>query len=195
MAHYFSNDTDVKSNRKEVTFDVNHIPITVYTDHGVFNKGYLDLGTEILLNNIELTDSKHVLDLGCGSGIIGLYVSKKYGIDVDMVDINARAVALAKDNLERNDIIQKVWQSDGFEAIDGTYDTVILNPPIHAGKHVVYTLFEDTKDHLYPGGELIIVMHKKHGAKSAIKKLNSLFDDVRIVTRDKGFYVIIAKII
>ncbi|MEC9485162.1 MAG: methyltransferase [Candidatus Izemoplasma sp.] len=195
MPHYFSNDTDVKSNRKQVTFDINHIPITVYTDHGVFNKGYLDLGTQILLNTIEVDDSSHVLDLGCGSGIIGIYLTKKFHVDVDMVDINERAVALTKDNLTLNNLSQKIWQSDGYENINRSYDMVVLNPPIHAGKRVVYRLFEQTKEHLNPGGKFVIVMHKKHGAKSAIKKLNSIFNDVRIVTRDKGFYVIIAKII
>ncbi|MCF7925149.1 MAG: methyltransferase [Candidatus Izimaplasma sp.] len=194
MAHYFSNDKDLKSNRKQVTIDINNIALTLYTDHGVFNKGYLDLGTKILLNTVILDAHQKVLDLGCGSGIIGMYLNKQYNACVDMVDINQRAVNLAKDNIACNDLDLNVFQSDGFEHIDALYDVVILNPPIHAGKLVVYQLFEETANHLKPDGLFYVVIHKKHGAKSALKKLNSIFNEVRIITREKGFFVISGKI-
>jgi 16S rRNA (guanine1207-N2)-methyltransferase len=193
MAHYFSKKADVKSNQKQVTFCIDTVELTLITDHGLFNKGHLDQGTASLLQVIDVKPEHRVLDLGCGSGIIGLYCLKRFNCQVDMVDINERAVKIATENLALIKEKASVYQSDGFEQIDGLFDVIILNPPIHAGKAVIYQLFKDAYQHLDQSGSFYMVMHKKHGAKSAIAFLKEIYDCVTILRRDKGFYSVIAK--
>ena len=105
MSQYFENDDKVKSNisLKEVT--VKNIKYYFYTDNGVFNKSGLDYGTRLLLNNIDLSNKSSFLDIGCGAGVVGIYL-KKLNSDytVDMCDINKRAVDLTNKGLKKNGI-------------------------------------------------------------------------------------------
>jgi 16S rRNA (guanine1207-N2)-methyltransferase len=193
MAHYFSEKANVKSNQKQVTFCIDSVEMTMVTDHGLFNKGHLDKGTASLLQVLDVKPTHRLLDLGCGSGIIGIYCLKRFNCQVDMIDINERAVMIAKENVALNQEHASVYQSDGFEQVEGLFDVVILNPPIHAGKAVIYQLFKDAYKQLDQSGSFYMVMHKKHGAKSAIAFLEEIYDSVTILRRDKGFYSVIAK--
>ena len=192
MTHYFneSNDT-LKSNRKLIAFRVNNTDLKFYTDFGVFSKDNLDRGTEVLLKYLEVNpETKTVLDLGCGYGTVGVYIQKTYNLEVDMVDINKRAIELSKVNVELNNVNANVFQSDGLNEVTKKYDLIITNPPIRAGKELIYRFFTDSYNHLTDNGELYIVINKKHGAESAFKKLNSIYNDVQLVNRKKGFHVL-----
>lgn len=193
MAHYFEKQTDVKSNPLEVAFHIDNVEIKLQTNHGLFNKGHLDFGTKSLLPEVVCNKSDRVLDLGCGSGIIGIYINKKFGAEVDMIDINDRAVETALENVLMNQVKANVFQSDGYTNVEGNYDVIIQNPPIHAGKKVIYQLFKDSYEHLNKDGRFYIVMHKKHGAKSAMAFLEDLFGNNSILKREKGFYSLMAK--
>ena len=59
--------------------------------------------------------------------------------------------------------------------MEGVFDAVITNPPIRAGKAVIYKMFEDAKAHLVPGGALYLVIRKQQGAPSALKFLRELY--------------------
>ena len=111
-----------------------------------------------------------------------------------MVDINERAINLSRINVQKYKIENEVFLSDGFTNITKKYDYIITNPPIRTGKENVYRLLTDAKDHLLPSGALYVVINKKHGAESAIKKLNELYHQVVVLNRKKGFYVIECKI-
>ena len=141
MSQYFENDDKVKSNisLKEVT--VKNIKYYFYTDNGVFNKSGLDYGTRLLLNNIDLSNKSSFLDIGCGAGVVGIYL-KKLNSDytVDMCDINKRAVDLTNKGLKKNGINITAFESDAYSNIDSKYDCIISNPPIHAGKEKVYEI-------------------------------------------------------
>ncbi len=136
---------------------------------------------------------KTVLDLGCGYGVIGIYLGKKYQLNIDMVDINKRAIELSKKNIILNDVEVNVFQSDGFSNISKTYDLIVTNPPIRAGKKVYYQFFKDALSYLSNNGSLITVINKKHGASSAIKYLESIYKSVEIIGHKKGFKVILSK--
>ena len=84
----------------------------------------------------------------------------------------------------------KVLESKGFEQIKEKYDAVVTNPPIRAGKLVIYQIYADAKEHLLDGGVLYIVINKKHGAPSTIKYLEELFGNVEILDKKAGFNVI-----
>ncbi|PAT02464.1 hypothetical protein CI105_00405 [Candidatus Izimaplasma bacterium ZiA1] len=195
MSHYFSNDNDtLKSNPTEIAFSVNGISLKLTSDNGVFSKSDLDRGTRVLLETIELEENKTALDLGCGYGPVGIYLNQKFKINSDMVDINERAIRLSKINVQKYKINNEVFLSDGFTNITKKYDYIITNPPIRTGKENVYRLLTDAKDYLLPSGALYVVINKKHGAESAIKKLNELYHQVVVLNRKKGFYVIECKI-
>lgn len=195
MPHYFSEDNDtLKSNPKEIAFSVNDTNLKFNTDIGVFSKGSLDRGTKVLLDNLIVEDSdKKILDLGCGYGVIGIYVAKKYELDVNMVDINKRAIELTKKNIDLNNVNAIVFESDGFSNVTDKYDLIVMNPPIRAGKKVYYQFFEDSVNFLKEEGRLLLVINKKHGAMSAIKFLKTIYLSVEIVGKNKGFNVISCK--
>jgi 16S rRNA (guanine1207-N2)-methyltransferase len=67
---------------------------------------------------------------------------------------------------------------------------VLTNPPIRAGKEVVHRIFTDAYDCLVEGGSIWVVIQKKQGAPSAMKKLESLYRDVVEVSKDKGYKIL-----
>lgn len=195
MPHYFSEDNDtLKSNPKEIAFRVHNTDFSCTTDHGVFAKDGLDRGTEVLLKYLEVDpDYTTALDLGCGYGTIGLVLGKVFQLDVDMVDINKRAIDLSIQNSIHNEVKTNVFYSDGFEKISKNYNLIVTNPPIRVGKQKVYQLLENAKNYLTENGTLVFVINKKHGAISAIKYVETIYQAVEIVGKDKGFYVVACK--
>ena len=190
MNHYFTNDESLKSNPKVIAFSIKNTPLKFNTDDGVFSKGSFDRGTEVLLNFLDVEDHhKTALDLGCGYGVVGTYLQKAYDIEVDLVDVNQRAITLAKSNLDLNNVKGNVFESDGLNSVTKSYDLIVTNPPIRAGKEIVYRFFEDSKKHLKKNGDFYVVVNKKHGAESAFRKLDTIYGVVELVGRKKGFHV------
>lgn len=190
MGHYFEENPQTAHNRKEISFRFSSVNYTFVTDTNMFSKDKVDTGTQILLDAV----AKHgvgnkVLDLGCGYGVVGVVLNRTFGCEVDACDINRRAVESSVSNAQRNNAKVRAVVSDGFENLTDMYDDIVLNPPIRAGKAVIYRLFEESRDHLMEGGRLWIVIRKQHGALSAEKKLKELFNSVELVDRDKGFHV------
>lgn len=192
--HYFTNNDDLATKRKEVSFRFYNLSFSFQTDLGVFAKDGIDYGSRLLIENIlQQSPKENILDIGCGYGFMGIVVSKVWNTNVDMFDINDRAVALANINIEQNKVEGSVIQSDGFEKISKMYRLIMCNPPIRAGKKVIYQLFEDAYRHLMPDGELWIVIRKQHGGESATKYLASIYREVIKVDKSNGFWVIKAK--
>jgi len=192
MSHYFSENNDkLKSNPQVIAFSVKNTPLKFNTDNGVFSKNNFDRGTEVLLKYYEFNENhKTCLDLGCGYGVIGIYLNLVHNLEVDMVDVNKRAVELAKSNVLLNNSKANVFYSDGLNEITNKYDLIITNPPIRAGKEVIYRFFEDASKFLNENGEFFIVINKKHGAESALNKLNTIYKTVEVINKNKGFFVI-----
>lgn len=163
---------------------------TFETDAGVFSRDGLDEGSALLLQAALPQLRGRVLDLGCGWGPVGIIAAKlKPGIQVTMTDINLRAVELSRRNLELNGVSAQVLVGDGLEAVPGSFDWILLNPPIRAGKQTVYRLFRDSAARLTPGGRLAVVIRKQQGAASAKACLETLFQNVALVLRKKGYHV------
>lgn len=193
MSQYFDNDKSVKSEKKIIKFNFNDKEYSVYSDNGVFSKDKFDYGTRALLNNIDIISlSGNVLDLGCGIGVVGIILGTiNKNINIDMIDINDRAISLAKENVNLNKVKANVFKSSVYENISNKYNYIITNPPIRAGKDIVRKFLLGSFDYLNENGVLYFVMRKDHGVKSMIKELDNLFD-ISILDRDKGFYVIMA---
>lgn len=192
MSQYFDNDKNIKSERKIIKFNFNNKVFSIYSDNGVFSKDRFDYGTRVLLNSVDVDKLfGNVLDLGCGLGVVGIILGTfNKGINIDMVDINERAIDLAKNNLILNNVKANVFVSDIYSNIDNKYDFIITNPPIRAGKNVIRGFLLGSYDYLKDDGILYFVMRKDHGVKSMIKELSVKFN-TSIVNKDKGFYVVL----
>ncbi|ETE41719.1 16S rRNA methyltransferase [Streptococcus thermophilus TH1435] len=161
-----------------------------YTDAGVFSKKMVDYGSQVLLNALDLERGKNLLDVGCGYGPLGISLAKVQGVQSTMIDINSRAIDLAKKNAERNGVVAHIFQSNIYENVSEKFDYIISNPPIRAGKKVVHEIIEGAFDHLNQGGSLTIVIQKKQGAPSAKVKMENVFGNAEIIRKDKGYYIL-----
>ena len=161
------------------------------TDAGVFSKQHVDPGSELLCKSLPDDLSGDVLDMGCGWGAMTVMTLARFPkCSVTMADVNERALGLAVSNVEKNRMTAKAVLSDGFEKIEGAFDAVITNPPIRAGKAVIYKMFEDAKAHLREGGALYLVIRKQQGAPSALKFLKELYRKAEVIERDGGYWII-----
>ncbi len=192
MSHYFTNDY-VKSEEKNINVIVNNIKLKFIVDNGVFSKKGLDFGTRTLLENIDLNKIKgDILDFGSGYGPIGIYLKKVTNANVDMIDINERALKLVAKNAALNNVKVNIFKSNIYENVNKKYDAIVTNPPIRVGKKILYEILFGAKDHLKDDGTLWLVINKNSGAKSLAKDLEKIYD-VTIIKKNKGFYIICAK--
>lgn len=187
---YYAENPDAAHDIHELRVDLLGEKMTFLTDAGVFSKKMVDFGSQLLLKCLEVDEGETVLDVGCGYGPLGLSLAKAYGVQATMVDINNRALDLARQNAERNKVEATIFQSNIYEQVKGKFDHVISNPPIRAGKQVVHEIIEKSKDFLGIGGDLTIVIQKKQGAPSAKSKMEDVFGNCEIVKKDKGYYIL-----
>ena len=163
------------------------------TDAGVFSKDGLDPGSRLLIESLPPLSGR-VLDLGCGWGPVGAFLARlNPQARLVLADVNERALDLARRNLEMNGVRAELILSDGFERIEGGFRHVVTNPPIRAGKRLIYALFDEAFSRLEPGGALTIVIRKQQGAPSALKYLREIYLSAEVVERGGGFWVIRAK--
>ncbi len=193
--HYFTNEPSAKHAPREFEAKLRGKSYTFQTDAGVFSKGEIDLGSRILIDTLPCQAGETILDLGCGYGPIGMVASTLVGTsgEVHMVDVNERAVALARENLAKNGIENaKVMVSDGLNGLppDLTFDWVLSNPPIRAGKLVIYQLLTDAYHRLKPSGCLLVVIRTKQGAKSLESYLTELAGECVTIEKKAGFRVL-----
>ena len=187
---YYAENPDAAHDIHELRVELLGQKMTFLTDAGVFSKKMIDFGSQLLLKCLEVNQGETVLDVGCGYGPLGLSLAKAYGVQATMVDINNRALDLARQNAERNKVEATIFQSNIYEQIKGKFDHVISNPPIRAGKQVVHEIIEESKDFLETGGDLTIVIQKKQGAPSAKSKMEEVFGNCEILKKDKGYYIL-----
>ncbi len=196
MSHYFENDNKVKSEERIFAGNICNVNFNFYSDNGVFNKNGIDFGSRLLIEEFvkEYHEGK-VLDVGCGIGIIGVALSKLLEADVDMVDVNLRALGLANKNISLNKLTSEmnVFESNCYSNVVKSYDYIITNPPIRAGKKVVYEILLGAYNHLNDNGELWFVIRKDQGAPSAKRDVEEVFKNCDIVAKDKGFFILRAK--
>jgi 16S rRNA (guanine1207-N2)-methyltransferase len=192
MSHYYSKEVNLDSHEETIIYHYKGHNVTFISDNGVFSKQRIDYGSRVLLDTIQINDEKSLLDVGCGYGTLGVSLKvMNPKLKVTMVDINERAVLLANKAIHINKLTDiEAIQSYIYENVNGTYDIVISNPPIRAGKKVVFEILEKAYDHLNEGGYLMIVIQKKQGAPSAKKKMEEIFNNCEIVNKDKGYYIL-----
>jgi 16S rRNA (guanine1207-N2)-methyltransferase len=140
--------------------------LDVYTLPGIFSYQHLDPATALLLPHLGELHGKHVLDFGCGAGVIGLAAALAGAAWVDFTDVDLAALACTRQNLTAAGIPQaRLFAGDGLEPVQNEkYDLIATNPPFHAGKPVdlqVTTQFiRDCRELQQPGGSLLLVANR-----------------------------------
>ncbi len=192
---YFENNENLTSNINELTYYFRKTKMRFLSDNGVFSKGGIDFGSSLLLRTIDVKDAKTLLDVGCGYGTIGLTIAKTNPeCYVEMVDVNLRAINLAKQNMTLNEIKNaEIFASNIYENVTKKYDVVVSNPPIRAGKKVVHEISLGSFEKLNDGGKYYAVIQKKQGAESLYKALQTVFPIVEVIEKDKGYWIIKAE--
>jgi 16S rRNA (guanine1207-N2)-methyltransferase len=195
--HYFSEKPTIKSEQKQITEKILGCSFSFRVDHGVFSKSGLDFGTRLLIETFREPQVKgQIADVGCGWGPIGIVLAKKVsGVHFQMVDINERSVLLSKENARLNDVTNvTISQNNLLEGFASEkFAAVLTNPPIRAGKDVVFAIYEQAKRVLKSGGDLWVVIQKKQGASSTEKKLEELGFEVTTENKKKGYIIIRGK--
>lgn len=195
MEHYFTNNSHLKSEIRTISYENKGVVFTFFSDLGVFSKDKIDYGSRVLVETIIQQEKKYnnILDVGCGYGFIGIVLGKLNEASVVFTDVNKRALHLCERNIKENKIKGEIVLSNAYENITETYDLIVTNPPIRAGKEVVLNIIRDARKHLKEDGELWFVIRKDQGVKSIIKCVEDIYK-TEVVKKDKGFYIVRAKI-
>lgn len=192
---YFDNNENLDSKLRILKYKYQDVNFKFYSDLGVFSKDRIDYGSILLVESYLKYHSEpvDVLDVGCGYGFIGCVICKINGGNVDMVDVNNRALHLSKMNQKENDIANlNIFNSNIYDDVKKKYDVVITNPPIRAGKDVYLTIINEAFNHLNVDGELWFVMRNNHGVKTVIKDLSKKYN-TSVLKKDAGYYVVMVK--
>ena len=187
---YFAENPDAEHDIHELKVQLLGQKMTFLTDAGVFSKKMIDYGSQALLKCLDFHKQESVLDVGCGYGTLGLTLVKAKEVKATLVDINQRALDLARQNAERNQVLATIFQSNLYQNVEGRFHHIISNPPIRAGKQVVHEVITGSYTHLLDGGDLTIVIQKKQGAPSAKAKMEDVFGNCEILKKDKGYYIL-----
>lgn len=191
---YFTENPTVDHDEHHVNYHLNGINLNLTTDAGVFSKNRVDYGSGVLIEQMldQNLPGGNILDVGCGYGPIGLFAAKKWpDRQVDMVDVNERAMDLARRNAAANGAGNvNIFASDRYQEVSGQYAMIVTNPPIRAGKAIWSSILSEAKEHLLDGGILLVVIQKKQGAPSAKKLMAASLGNCEILTRDKGYYIL-----
>ncbi|WP_048056236.1 class I SAM-dependent methyltransferase [Pyrococcus sp. ST04] len=190
MTHYYSREPGGPLKTKTIEVCIRGYCFKFITASGVFSFGKLDRGTELLIKNMLLNPDWKILDLGCGYGPIGI-VASRFVKWVVMTDVNRRAVSIARKNLKLNHVKNaEVRLGNLYEPVRGEkFDSIITNPPVHAGKEVLERIIREAPNYLTNGGTLQLVIKTKQGAKSIREIMEEVFSEVVELAKGSGYRV------
>lgn len=195
MEQYFTKNPTTQKEIYKFDWNLGKDRFYFYTSNSVFSKNGVDFGSMLLVETVIKENENfkgNILDLGCGYGPIGVMLAKLIeNANVTMSDVNERALELSKMNAEENKVKARVktLSSSAFENINENFDMIVTNPPIRAGKDVVFSFYEGAYEHLNKGGHLYVVIQKKQGAPSTKKKLESLFGNCETAEKKSGYFI------
>ena len=192
MSHYYTDNSEMTSKPRSFDYYFDNEKFIFTTDNGVFCKENVDYGSYLLIKNtFRQALGNKLLDLGCGWGPVGIII-KRFNPDIEVtaVDVNSRAVELTNLNAVQNKTLIKACLCTDILTLNLLFDSIILNPPIRAGKVVIYDLYDKAYHTLRENGSLYIVIQKKQGASSSVNKLSELFKTVTVLDREGGYWVI-----
>lgn len=192
MSHYFTNDSH-EHDYQTITYDINNHTYSFTTDAGVFSRGGVDFGTNLLIETIlsEQPNVANFIDMGSGYGVISVVLADQLGISGTAVDVNINALELTNKNDKNSSLT--TMQRDDYNVSSVSADLYVTNPPFRAGKPVVLEIIEDGFNRLNEAGVFYMVVQKKQGMPSYKKAIDAKFGNVSVLAKSKGYYILSAK--
>ena len=167
--------------------------LSLATMPGVFSGDGLDTGTALLLDHLPDLAGRRVLDLGCGSGVIGIAAALAGAASVTMTDVDLLAVTTARENIARSglDGISAV-ASDLYGAIhDQRFDVILSNPPFHAGQRIDRDIADgivrEAPSVLAEGGQIRLVANRFLAYDRALRQT---FGEVERISETERYHVL-----
>ncbi|HEV2685953.1 MAG TPA: class I SAM-dependent methyltransferase, partial [Actinomycetota bacterium] len=161
--------------------------VEVHSFPGVFAHGRVDEGTRRLLDILDVDAGARVLDVGCGSGVVGAWLQAG-GASVSSCDVDALAVEATTRTAG------SAFASDVYSDVGETYDAIVTNPPFHAGVRttsaVAIRMIEGAPAHLDAGGQMWLVANR---FLDYLTPLRDAFARVDIAHEDNKFRVYRAR--
>jgi 16S rRNA G1207 methylase RsmC len=194
--HYFAPKPKSKPKFGIIQTRLRGIPFKFLTASGVFSKKRVDLGTKLLIEAMVLPETGHVLDMGCGYGAVGIAAAKlNPNLHVVMVDINERAVRLARQNIRLNGIYNaEVRKGHLYQPVENTlFNCILSNPPVSAGLATVKAIITEAPKHMVEKATLQMVLKSKIGGKRIKKIFEETFGNCTILARESGYRVLMAE--
>lgn len=189
MSHYYSPQQDSSLQLHTIEAVLRKKKFSFFTGSGVFSKDKVDYGTAVLAEYMQVSEKDRVLDLGCGIGVIGRVASTLTKKEVILVDINARAVELAKMNMKGVEHA-KLFVSDAYQKLEGEkFDVILFNPPQSAGKKICFQMIADAKGHLFQSGSIQVVARHNKGGKTISLYMQEVYGNVETLCRKGGYRV------
>lgn len=191
--HYFLNTEHKDSDFFEFTDYFLAKPYTFKSCSDIFSKDTFDYGSTLLLKTVidKVKLDGNVLDVGCGYGIIGIMLKLYFpNINITCLDINTTAVQLTQENAKRQNVDITALESDLYDNISNKYTHIVTNPPIKAGKENLFNVVTKGYDVLENNGTITLVIKKKHGMESLKNHIQSIFGNVEVLKKDKGYYIL-----
>ena len=195
MSHYFSEKQSSPFIIEKINIKTSFGLLQFYSSSGVFSKNKLDKGTELLINFAMIKQKDSVLDLGCGYGVVGVFIAKYFPSTIVLLtDINERAVKLAKKNIRFHKLSNaQVRLSFIFDDVPEFFDTILLNPPQTAGKEVCFEMIEQSCAHLKKNGNLQVVVRKRKGGTIIHDMMVKVFGNIEEVSKKAGYVIFLSK--
>jgi len=194
--HYFAVHPRSKLRLGTIHTYLRGVAFKFLTASGVFSKKRVDLGTRLLIESMILPENGYVLDVGCGYGAVGIVAAAfNQNLHVIMVDVNERAVWLAKQNIELNGVSNaEVRRGYLYEPVKSlTLNCILSNPPVSAGMETVKTIIAEAPKHMTNGASFQMVLRSKVGGKRMQVLFEEAFGNVVVLARKSGYRVLIAK--
>lgn len=188
--HYYSKSPTSEPLYGNYEIEIAGIKYNITTVSGVFGKKQLDPGTRLLINSAGRLRDEKVLDLGCGTGVVGLSLKiMNPKIKITLSDINPRAVTVARKNFLNNKVRGKFLVSDGLKKMQSKFDIILLNPPQSAGREVCERLIKESGKYLEEKGRLRMVARHNKGGKTLSEYMKKEYGNVKDIEKKGGYRV------
>lgn len=196
LNHYFAEHPKSKMRLGIIHTHLRGIHFEFLTASGVFSKKRVDLGTRLLIESMVLPQEGYVLDIGCGYGAVGIAAATfNPNLRVIMVDVNERAVRLARQNAEKNYVSNvEVRRGYLYEPVkDLVFSCVLSNPPVSAGMGTVKAIISEAPEHMASKALFQMVVKSKIGGKRLLMVFEEAFGNIEVLARKSGYRVLMSK--
>ncbi|PIJ62545.1 class I SAM-dependent methyltransferase [Mesotoga sp. H07.pep.5.3] len=194
--HYYTDQTEPPKSIRPVYLRLrNGHSYTFRSPEGVFAFGKADRASLLLIENCILEGQESILDLGCGYGVVGITLKlEQPDLNLHMSDVNTRALTFSKINARDHNILADIRKGDLFSPWEGTsFDSILSNPPIAAGKAVWQRMIREAPEFLNEGGSLQIVAYHNKGGSRLEGIMRETFGNVITTTKSGGVRVYVSR--